>query len=355
MILTDDNFSSIVAAIEEGRAIFDNIKRFAAYVLNSNPQEMYPYIFWVLFPGMPLAMTVMGVLAVDVGTDLIPAMGLGIEPPEEGIMERPPRRRDERLLSLHFILRSYFVQGSLLALSCYTTYYYMGWVLGTWRPGESFISMPPSPPGLKLREASDAYLQSLTAYFFPTVTTQIANVMCKRSWKSSLFSRGFLSAARRTEMLQTIADWRPPRAAALVRVDRRLQGGTEVAAARAYGWIIAGLLVLPVRMVWGLLCRLAISVERPVIAPLASWSARFLDRHYVIFNLLSNPLINLGIFFELALCYLFFYTPLSAIYFFAPVPWHVYLFACHGTVFLFVFEEVKKYYRRKGYKLDYLG
>ena len=51
MILTDDNFSSIVAAIEEGRAIFDNIKRFAAYVLNSNPQEMYPYIFWVLFPG----------------------------------------------------------------------------------------------------------------------------------------------------------------------------------------------------------------------------------------------------------------------------------------------------------------
>ena len=48
MILTDDNFSSIVAAIEEGRAIFDNIKRFAAYVLNSNPQEMYPYIFWVL-------------------------------------------------------------------------------------------------------------------------------------------------------------------------------------------------------------------------------------------------------------------------------------------------------------------
>ena len=122
MILIDDNFSSIVAAIEEGRAIFDNIKRFAAYVLNSNPQEMYPYIFWVLFPEIPLAMTVMGVLAVDVGTDLIPAMGLGIEPPEEGIMERPPRRRDEKILSLNFILRSYFVQGSLLAFSCYATY-----------------------------------------------------------------------------------------------------------------------------------------------------------------------------------------------------------------------------------------
>jgi magnesium-transporting ATPase (P-type) len=282
-------------------------------------------------------------------------MGLGTEPPEEGIMERPPRRRDEKLLSLHFILRSYFVQGSLLALSCYATYSYMGWVLGTWRPGESFISMPSSPPGLKLSEASHAYLQTLTAYFFPTVTTQIANVMCKRSWKNSLFSRGFLSAARRHEMLQTIADWRPPRAAAPVRVDHRMQGGADVAALRAYGRLIAGLLVLPFRIAWELLCRLAICIERPVIAPLASRLARFLDRHYVIFNLFSNPLINLGIFFELALCYLFFYTQLSAIYFFAPVPWHVYLFAFHGTVLLFAFEEVKKYYRRKGYKLDFLG
>ena len=129
MILTDDNFSSIVAAIEEGRAIFDNYRRFAAYVLNSNPQEMYPYLFWVLFPGMPLAITVMGVLAVDVGTDLIPAMGLGIEPPEEGIMERPPRRRDEKLLSIGFVLQLLLRPGNTYALSCYATYYYLGWVL----------------------------------------------------------------------------------------------------------------------------------------------------------------------------------------------------------------------------------
>ena len=68
----------------------------------SNPQEMYPYIFWVLFPGIPLAMTVMGVLAVDVGTDLIPAMGLGIEPPEEGIMERAPRAPRRKNLVARF-------------------------------------------------------------------------------------------------------------------------------------------------------------------------------------------------------------------------------------------------------------
>jgi magnesium-transporting ATPase (P-type) len=309
MILTDDNFGSIVAAIEEGRAIFDNIKRFAAYVLNSNPQEMYPYIFWVLFPDIPLAMTVMGVLAVDVGTDLIPAMGLGIEPPEEGIMERPPRRRDDKLLSLPFILRAYFVHGSLLALSCYATYYYMGWFLGL-----NIAAMPASPRGLKFSQATSAYLQTLTAYFFPTVTTQIANVLCKRSWKSSLFSAPFLNPEYRRESLDALSNWRP----------------------RFYGEKNS-------------------KIERSFIAPFSTGLARFFTRHEIIFNFVANPLIDLGVLFELLLCYFFFYTPLAGIYYFAPVPWHVYLFACHGTVILFAFEESKKYCRRKGYPLEFLG
>jgi magnesium-transporting ATPase (P-type) len=355
MILTDDNFSSIVAAIEEGRAVFDNIKRFAAYVFNSNPQEMYPYFFWVLFPGTPLAMTVMGVLAVDVGTDLIPAMGLGIEPPEKGIMERPPRRRDEKLLSLGFILRSYFVQGSLLALSCYTTYYYMGWVLGAWRPGESFASMPPSPSGLKLSEASPIYLQTLTAYFFPTVTTQIANVLCKRSWKTSLFSRIFLDPDHRSEKLQAIAGWRPPRYTARVHIEYHVQGAAEFTAVRALFALFGGLVLLPLRFIWMLLAQALTHIERPIIVPFTAWLARFLERHPILFNLISNPLIDLGIVFELALCYFFFYTALADVYYFAPVPWHVYLFAFHGTALLFTFEEAKKYYRRKGYQLEFLG
>ncbi|MBI2089978.1 MAG: hypothetical protein HYT78_14785, partial [Deltaproteobacteria bacterium] len=74
-----------------------------------------------------------------------------------------------------------------------------------------------------------------------------------------------------------------------------------------------------------------------------------------VLNVLANPLIDLGILFELLLCYLFFYTPLSGIYYFAPVPWHVYLFAFHGTLLLLAFEETKKYYRRRGYPLDFLG
>ncbi len=355
MILTDDNFRSIVVAIEEGRAIFDNIKRFAAYVLNSNPQEMYPYLLWVLFPGMPLAMTVMGVLAVDVGTDLIPAMGLGVEPPETDIMKRPPRRRDEKLLSLGFILRSYFVQGSLIAFSCYATYYYMGWVLGSWRPGVGLSSMPASPQGLRLNEASLPYLQTLTAYFFPTVTAQIANVMCKRSSKSSLFSRDFLDPSRRSETLAALATWRPARYTARVKIDYHVKGATESAAARAFFALARTLLLLPFKFVGMLLCQLAVKLERPVIVPFTAWLSRFLKRHYVLYNFVSNPLIDIGILFELTLSYLFFYSPLSRIYYFAPVPWHVYLFAFHGMFLLLVFEEVKKYYRRKGFALDILG
>ncbi|HLE68117.1 MAG TPA: HAD-IC family P-type ATPase [Vicinamibacteria bacterium] len=294
MILADDNFGTIVAAIEEGRAVFDNIKKFMAYIFNSNPQEMYPYIVWMLVPGAPLAMTVMGVLAVDVGTDLVPAMGLGAEPPERGIMERPPRRRDEKLLSLGLVLRAYFVQGSILALSCYATYFYMGWWLGALDDGISMKSMPASPEGLEMRSASREYLQTLSAYFFPTVAVQIANVLCKRSWKTSLFSSDFLHPERRLEIL-----------------------------ARLRGWS-----------------------ERV---------ADFLGRHPLWLNFLSNPLILAGIVFELSFCGLLFYTPLSRLYFFAPLPWHVYLFAFHGTVLLLVFEETKKYFRRRGHSLELLG
>jgi magnesium-transporting ATPase (P-type) len=300
-------------------------------------------------------MTVMGVLAVDVGTDLLPAMGLGVEPPEKGIMERPPRQRSEKLLSLKFILRSYFVQGSLLALSCYATYYYAGWILGTWRPALGFAAMPPSPPGLKLNEASPAYLQTLSAYFFPTVTTQIANVHCKRSGKTSLFSRDFLNSRYRRDILDSVAAWRPRPYVARIKIDHPISGITRIETLEALFSLLAQLLLLPFRFLLMLLSHGGRMLERPFVVPLMGWLARFLERHPIVFNFLSNPLINLGILFELLLCYLFFYTPLSRIYYFAPLPWHVYAFAFHGTLILLAFEEIKKYYRRRGHPLDFLG
>ena len=81
----------------------------------------------------------------------------------------------------------------------------------------------------------------------------------------------------------------------------------------------------------------------------------FLKYNYILLNLFSNPLINAGIAFELFLCYLFFYTPLSGVYFFAPAPVAVYLFAFHGTAIMLGFEELKKFLRRKGFRLEFLG
>ena len=96
MILTDDNFASIVNAIEEGRAVYDNIRRFVAYIFTSNIPELVPFILFVLFK-IPLALTVMQILAIDLGTDMVPALALGTEAPEPGIMNRPPRSQKERL------------------------------------------------------------------------------------------------------------------------------------------------------------------------------------------------------------------------------------------------------------------
>jgi sodium/potassium-transporting ATPase subunit alpha len=264
---------------------------------------MYPYIVWMLVPGAPLAMTVMGVLAVDVGTDLLPAMGLGAEAPEPGIMERPPRRRGEKLLSLGFVLRSYFIQGSILALGCYATYFYMGWWLGALEGGLSFSPMPASPAGLDMKNASPEYLQTLSAYFFPTVAVQIANVLCKRSWKSSLFSVEFLSPERRSRISAGLREWS----------------------------------------------------TRPRIRTVLHRAADLLGRHPIWLNFLSNPVVLAGILFELAFCWILFYTPLAEVYFFAPLPWHVYLFAFHGAFLLLAFEETKKYFRRRGHSLDFLG
>jgi hypothetical protein len=187
------------------------------------------------------------------------------------------------------------------------------------------------------------------------VTAQIANVLCKRSWKSSLFSRTFFNSIHRAQKLQAIANWRPPRYTPQVRIDYHVKGATELAAVRVFIALASSLIALPFRITWMILSQSLVTVERPLIVPLTAWLARYFERHFVLFNLISNPLIDLGILFELLLCYLFFYTPLADIYYFAPVPWHVYVFAFHGTVILFAFEESKKYYRRKGYPLEFLG
>ena len=136
IVLLDDNFASIAAAVEEGRAVYDNIRRFAQYHFSSNVAELLAFLAWGLSGGaIPLPLVVMQVLAIDLGTDLLPAIALGTERPEPGVMQRPPRPRGERLLNRRVLGRVYgFVgldrrhrrAGELLRRL----------LLAGWRPGE---------------------------------------------------------------------------------------------------------------------------------------------------------------------------------------------------------------------------
>lgn len=181
MVLLDDNFATIVNAIEEGRAVFDNIRRFVGYIFTSNIPEIVPYLAFVLSGGaIPLPMTVLQILAVDLGTDLVPALALGTELPEKGVMERPPRPRKERLLNASLLLRAYGFLGIIEAAACMGGFFFAYWQTG-WRLGQKLISSGP------------LYERARTMCLAGVVTTQIGNGYAWRSHKESIFKKGFLT------------------------------------------------------------------------------------------------------------------------------------------------------------------
>jgi sodium/potassium-transporting ATPase subunit alpha len=97
MILLDDNFATIVNAVEEGRTVYENIKKFLTYILSSNIPEAVPYLGFILF-NIPLPLTILQILLVDLGTNMLPALALGTEKPTPDVMQQPPRKVNERLL-----------------------------------------------------------------------------------------------------------------------------------------------------------------------------------------------------------------------------------------------------------------
>jgi Ca2+-transporting ATPase len=110
IVLLDDNFATIVQAVRYGRSVVANIGRFITYVIASNVPEMVPFLGMVALQ-IPAALTVLQILAVDLGTDLLPALGLGAEPPDPGEMRRPPRPRSQALLNRAVMVRGYLVLG----------------------------------------------------------------------------------------------------------------------------------------------------------------------------------------------------------------------------------------------------
>lgn len=178
MVLMDDNFATIVAAIEEGRVIYGNIRRFIGYVLTSNIPEVLPYVAFVLL-GIPLPLPVLLVLAIDLGTDMAPAIALAMESAETDVMSEPPRPRSERLLSRALLLSSYALWGTFEALGGFAAYF---WVLarGGFRIGST---LPASDP---------LYGQAIAAFFAAVVIGQVANVMVWRTTRESVFTKGVL-------------------------------------------------------------------------------------------------------------------------------------------------------------------
>lgn len=176
IVLLDDNFASIVAAIEEGRAVFANIRKFLTYILTSNIPELVPYVCFVLFK-IPLPLTIIQILAVDLGTDMLPALALGMEPPRSDTMQHPPRLRNERLLDWRLVLRAYLWLGMLQAAGAMTAFFFV-LTQGGWSHGQLLGTHDP------------LYLQATTACLTTIVVMQIANLfLCRHPCDSALSGR----------------------------------------------------------------------------------------------------------------------------------------------------------------------
>jgi P-type Ca2+ transporter type 2C len=178
IILLDDNFASIVAAVEEGRGVYDNIKKFTTYILTSNAPEAVPFVVFAFSGGrIPIALDVMHILAIDLGTDLAPALALGAEKPEPGIMERPPRPREAHLIDRPLLTRAYFCLGPLQAL------FVMAAFFGAYRLAgiEGWLDLPGEGP---------IYASATAMALAAVVATQIGNLFTQRSDRVSLFHLG---------------------------------------------------------------------------------------------------------------------------------------------------------------------
>ena len=178
MILTDDNFASIVHAIEEGRAVYSNLRKFMLYILNSNMPEAVPSALFLLSRGaIPLPLTVMQILTIDLGTDMLPALGLGTEKPEPGIMDQPPRSQKEPLLNKSVFIKAFLWYGMLSSVTSIFSYFYINYQNG-W-------------PGLPLAgEGAVVYAKATAMTLAAIVFSQIGAVFNCRTEKQSVFRAG---------------------------------------------------------------------------------------------------------------------------------------------------------------------
>ena len=184
MVLTDDNFASIVAAVEEGRVVYENIRKFVTYIFAHATPEVVPFLIYALAGGaIPLPLTALQILAIDLGTETLPALALGREPAEPGIMRRPPRRREQRILDRPMLIRAWGWLGLLEAALVTGAFFWLLTRAG-WSPGD------PTGKGTPLHHA---YLQATTITFAGITACQVGTAFATRTSRAALRTIGVFS------------------------------------------------------------------------------------------------------------------------------------------------------------------
>ncbi len=191
IVLTDDNFATIVTAIEEGRSVYQNIRKFMTYILASNVAELVPFLFMVALK-IPPALIVMQILIVDLGTDVLPALALGAERAEAGTMDLPPRDKAKPLLDRSLLLRAYCFLGAIEA-----TLAMIGFFIVWYSHGYGLAELQAIAPALLSRSADPTttwiYAQATTMTLAIIIACQDGNVFACRSERTSIFRLGFWS------------------------------------------------------------------------------------------------------------------------------------------------------------------
>jgi calcium-translocating P-type ATPase len=191
IVLIDDNFATIVSAIEQGRAVYQNIRKFITYILSSNIPELLPFLAMVFFK-IPPALVILQILAIDLGTDMLPALALGAEKPEAGTLLQPPRKKSQQLLNKSLLLRAFCFLGLLEGVAGMN-----GFFLVWWSNGYGVAELRSLNSAILNHSATAnqmaIYYQATTMTLVAIVACQIGNVFACRSERTSIFRLGFFS------------------------------------------------------------------------------------------------------------------------------------------------------------------
>jgi calcium-translocating P-type ATPase len=176
MVLTDDNFASIVTAVQAGRRVYDNVRKFIVYIFAHATPEVVPFLVYALSGGrIPLPLTVMQILAIDLGTETLPALALGREPAEPGLMARPPRQRHQNVIDAPMLARAWGLLGGVSALLVMLIFL-VTLKQGGWHLGADVSSGP----------LKHLWQQATTMSFLGIVACQIGTAMAARTQHASL-------------------------------------------------------------------------------------------------------------------------------------------------------------------------